>query len=73
MNCMVFDGVGSKGAWLSVGAPSMHSMSGLSLARHVHGVMGHVQLEKPLWDCVVLWSRVLVTRIYECIASHVFS
>ena len=27
---------------MSVGAPSTHSMCGLSLARHVHGVVGHV-------------------------------
>ena len=25
-----------------MGAPSTHSMSGLSLAKHVHGVVGHV-------------------------------
>ena len=42
MNCMVFDGVGSKGGCLSLGAPSMQGIIGLSLARHVHGVMGQV-------------------------------
>ena len=31
-----------EGAWLSVGAPGTYSMSGLSLARHVHGIVGHV-------------------------------
>ena len=36
MNCVVYDGVCLNGGWLSVGAPSMHSMFGLSLARHVH-------------------------------------
>lgn len=41
MNCMVFDGVGIRGVCLSLGAPSTHSsMSGLSLARHVHGIVG---------------------------------
>ena len=29
------------GGWLSGGAPSTHSMSGLRLARHVHGVVWH--------------------------------
>ena len=28
--------------WLSVGAPSAHNMSGLSLVRDVHGILGHV-------------------------------
>ena len=42
MNCMVCDGVCLKGGWLSVGAPNTHNMSGLILARHVHGVVGHV-------------------------------
>jgi hypothetical protein len=43
MNCMTFGGVGVKGGgWLSVGAPSTHSMHGLTLTRHVHGVLGHV-------------------------------
>jgi hypothetical protein len=25
-----------------VGAPNTHNMSGLSMAKHVHGIMGHV-------------------------------
>jgi hypothetical protein len=28
--------------WLLVGAPSTHSMYGMSLAKHVHGVVGHI-------------------------------
>ena len=32
MKCMTFGG-----------PPNMHSMSSLSLAKHVHGVVGHVQ------------------------------
>ena len=36
MNCMTFGVVGIRGDWLFVGAPRTHSMSGLSLARHVH-------------------------------------
>ena len=42
MNCMTFGGVGVRGGWLYVGAPRTHSMSGLSMARHVHGIVGHV-------------------------------
>ena len=42
MNCMPFGEVGVRGCWLSVGVPNMHSMSGLSLARHVHDIMRHV-------------------------------
>ena len=42
INYMVCDGVGLRGGQLSVGAPNMHSMFGLSLAKHVHGVVGHV-------------------------------
>ena len=36
MNYMTFVEVGIRGGWMSVGAPSTHSMSSLSLARHVH-------------------------------------
>ena len=25
-----------------MGVPNMHNMSGLSMARHVHGIVGHV-------------------------------
>ena len=45
MSCMIFGGSGVRGGgwgWLSVGVPSMHNMLGLSLARHVHGIAGHV-------------------------------
>jgi hypothetical protein len=41
MNCMTFGGVGVRVAWLFVGSPSTHSMSGLTLARHVHNTVGH--------------------------------
>ena len=41
MNCMIFGEAGIREVWLFVGAPSTHNMSGLSLARHVHGIMGH--------------------------------
>ena len=44
MNCMICDGVCLRGGWLPVRAPSTHSMSGRSLARHVHGVAGHVTI-----------------------------
>jgi hypothetical protein len=40
MNCMRFVEVGVREGWMSMGAPSM---SGLSLARHVHVIVGHVQ------------------------------
>ena len=33
----MFGVVGVKGGWLSIGAPNTHKISGLSLARHVHG------------------------------------
>ena len=36
MNCMVFDGFGRMGLWLSMGAPSIHNMLDLSRAKHVH-------------------------------------
>ena len=37
MNCMTFGGVGVRGGrWLSMGAPSTHKISGLSLTKHVH-------------------------------------
>lgn len=39
---MTFGGVVVRVAWLFVGAPSTHSMPGLSLARHVHDRVGHV-------------------------------
>jgi hypothetical protein len=42
MDCMTFDEVGVKGGCLFVGALSTHHMSGSSLARHVHGIVGHV-------------------------------
>ena len=42
MNCMTFGEVGIRGGWLSMRAPRTHSMSGQSLARHVHSEVGHV-------------------------------
>lgn len=41
---MTFGGVGvrRRGGVLYVGVPSMHSMSNLSMARHVHGIVEHV-------------------------------
>ena len=34
--------LGGGGGWLSMGVPSTHRISGLSLARHVHGEVVHV-------------------------------
>ena len=31
-----------EGGWLYVGTPNMHTMFALGLARHVHGIVGHV-------------------------------
>ena len=43
MNYMTFDEVDVRGGgWLSMGAPSTHSIFGLSLAKNMHGVVGHV-------------------------------
>ena len=36
MNCMVFNGFGAIGVWLSMGGPSRHYMLGLSQTMHVH-------------------------------------
>ena len=41
IRCITFVEVGIRG-WLSMRAPSMHNMFGMSLAKHVHGVVGHV-------------------------------
>ena len=41
MHYITFGWVGIRGVWLSGGAPSTHSMSGLSLAKHVHSVVWH--------------------------------
>jgi hypothetical protein len=45
MNCMTFGGVGvgRGGGWLSMGPPSTHNMSSMSLASYVHGIMGIVR------------------------------
>ena len=53
MSCTVVvgDGVMGVGVWL--GAPIMHRMSGLSLARHWHGVCGHVHLSIQFG---IVWS-----------------
>jgi hypothetical protein len=42
MNCIVCLDDGNTGSVMLFGAPIMHSMSGLSLAWHWHGVWGHV-------------------------------
>lgn len=42
MNCVLCVKVDLSGGLLFVGAPIMHSMFGLSMARHVHGVVGHM-------------------------------
>ena len=42
MNRRIFGGVGVKGGWLSMGAPSTHRMSSLSLVKHVHREVVHV-------------------------------
>ena len=56
-----------------MGAPSTHSMSGLSLARHVHGVVGHVRWSSHCGIVLSLWSRVLVACIYKGIESCIFT
>ena len=42
MNCMTFSGVGVRGDRLSMWASSTQKIANLSLAKHVHGGMGHV-------------------------------
>ena len=42
MNCMMFDGIGGIGVWLSMGAFMIHRMLGLNRARHVDVLGGHV-------------------------------
>ena len=42
MSCIVWACVGNKGVGVWFGAPSIHRMSGLSLAWHWHFVCGHV-------------------------------
>ena len=44
MNTMMLGGFGVKGGGgLAIcGAPNMHIMSNLIIARHVHGILGHV-------------------------------
>ena len=50
-NYMLFDGFWGGGAvdvWPSMGAASMHNMSGLSRAMHVHVFERHVQCINPI-------------------------
>jgi hypothetical protein len=42
MNRIIFGGVGVRGGWLAMGAPSTHRMSSLSLVKHVHREVVHV-------------------------------
>ena len=42
INCTVWLGDGAMGRVEWFGAPIIHGMSGLSLARHWHGVWGHM-------------------------------
>ena len=47
-------GEGDIGVCVWFGPPSMHSMSGLSLAWHWHFVCGHVHLRshsRIVWSC----------------------
>lgn len=60
------------GPRLSQGAPSTHNISGLSLAKHVHGRIGHVPWSSHLWTCDLLGSSVMVPCIDECVGSRVF-
>ena len=52
------------GVWLSMGALSIHNMSSLSRAMHVHVLRRHVPWFKPFRDCDVLGPIVLVAGIY---------
>ena len=58
---MVFDGFG-MGVWLSMEAPSIHNMLGLSWAMHVHVLGRHVHCINR--DCDGLGLVVLVVGIY---------
>ena len=42
MNCMVFDGFKGMRVWLPLGACSIHNLSSLSWAMHVHILGMHV-------------------------------
>ena len=55
-----------------MGAPSTHKMSGLSLAKHVHGRMGHVHgVPTMALTYDVLRSRVMVFYVNEFVGSRV--
>ena len=69
---MTFGGIGVRGCWLCVGAPSTHSMSGLSLARHVDGIVGHMHWSNFCVECVVLGSGVMVACVDKCVISRMF-
>lgn len=46
---MTSGGVGIRGGWLSMWAPNTYSIFGLSLVRHVHGIVGHVHQSIHYW------------------------
>ena len=69
MSCMTFGETGVRGAWLSVGAPSTHSMSGLSLARHVHGIVGHVNWSNHYGTVLSCGLESWLLAFYECVVS----
>ena len=64
MICMLFDGLGRMSVWLSMGAPSIHNMSRLSQAMHVHVLGRHAHCDNHFWDCDVLGPVILVANIY---------
>lgn len=54
-----------------MGAPTTHSTSGLSLARHVHGILGHVHRSSLYgnvlsWD-LDFWFFALMYAIFCCL------
>ena len=72
MHSMTFGVVGVRGVGCMRGL-LVCIMSGLSLARHVHGIVRHVQ-----WNnhCGIVFScgpRVLVACIYQCVVSRMFN
>ena len=67
MNCTVWLGDGEIGRVVWFGTPSIQSMSGLSLARHWHGVWGHVHRKSQfgtVCSCVRLlcWPALVMVR-----------
>ena len=70
MDCMTFGGVGIRGGG---GWPSTHSISGMSLARHVHGIVGIVHWINHCGIVLSLGSSVLVACVDECVISRIFT